>query len=173
MNWRSKLRTWRAFCRDARGVAALEFALVVPMVIVVYAGGFEIAQAATVNRKLTDTTVQLANVTSQYTSVAKVRYQQHHGAFLDADHGRHPTTPLTDRAEREVQTDKNGGNGTVTVRSQPYVNRRYLSPGAGQNSVVTLPAKTAMLANCLATSWSRRPTPTRPRSARPSSALSR
>ena len=61
---------WRRLRRDTRGVAAVEFALVVPMVIVVYALGFELAQASTVYRKLTDTTVQLANVTSQYTTVA-------------------------------------------------------------------------------------------------------
>ncbi|HVM99225.1 MAG TPA: TadE/TadG family type IV pilus assembly protein [Caulobacteraceae bacterium] len=64
-------RWWSRLRRDNRGVAALEFALLVPVVIIVYAGGFEIAQAATVYRKLTDTTVQLANVTSQYTQVAK------------------------------------------------------------------------------------------------------
>jgi Flp pilus assembly protein TadG len=60
---------WRRFGRDRRGVAAIEFALVVPIVIVVYAVGFEIAEAATVYRKLTDTTVQLANVTAQYTTM--------------------------------------------------------------------------------------------------------
>ena len=61
---------WRAVADD-RGAAALEFALIVPVLVLLYALGFEIAEAATVNRKLTDTTVQLANVTSQYTKVAK------------------------------------------------------------------------------------------------------
>jgi Flp pilus assembly protein TadG len=64
------LRPWRGFGVDRRGVAAIEFALVVPMVIVVYVTGFEIAQAATVYRKLTDTTVQLANVAAQYTGMS-------------------------------------------------------------------------------------------------------
>jgi Flp pilus assembly protein TadG len=63
------LTNWRRLRRDSRGVAAVEFALVVPIVIVVYAVGFELAQASTVYRKLTDMTVQLANVTSQYTTV--------------------------------------------------------------------------------------------------------
>jgi Flp pilus assembly protein TadG len=56
---------------DARGAAAIEFALILPVLLALYAVGFEVCQAATVNRKLTDTTVQLANLTSQYTSVAK------------------------------------------------------------------------------------------------------
>ena len=70
-SWRLRARqSWRDLLAHTEGVAAIEFALVIPMIILVYAGGFEIVQAATVNRKLTDTTVQLANVTTQYTSVA-------------------------------------------------------------------------------------------------------
>ncbi|HEX3407710.1 MAG TPA: hypothetical protein VHS81_10770, partial [Caulobacteraceae bacterium] len=54
---------------DRRGVAAVEFALVVPVVIVVYLAGFEMMEASTVSRKLTYTTVQIANVTAQYTTM--------------------------------------------------------------------------------------------------------
>jgi Flp pilus assembly protein TadG len=64
------IRAWRRLRGDQRGVAAIEFALVVPAVIVIYVVGFEIAEAGTAYRKLTDTTVQLANVTSQYTSLS-------------------------------------------------------------------------------------------------------
>jgi Flp pilus assembly protein TadG len=64
-------RPWRAALKDTRGAAAVEFALILPVLVLLYAVGFEICQAATVNRKLTDTTVQLANLTSQYTKVAK------------------------------------------------------------------------------------------------------
>lgn len=66
---RRRLALLRRLTGDARGVAALEFALVVPAVIVVYLVGFEVAEAATVYRKLSDTTVQLANVSAQYTSM--------------------------------------------------------------------------------------------------------
>lgn len=69
MRWPLTFGAMRRLRRDRRGVAAVEFALVVPVVIVIYALGFELAQASTVYRKLTDTTVQLANVTSQYTTV--------------------------------------------------------------------------------------------------------
>ena len=62
-------RAWRRLRVDERGVAAIEFALVVPAVILIYVVGFEVTQAATANRKLTDTTVQLANVTAQYTTM--------------------------------------------------------------------------------------------------------
>jgi Flp pilus assembly protein TadG len=67
---RRLIPTWlRRLRADNRGVAAIEFALVVPVVIVVYVVGFEVTEAATVYRKVTDTTVQLANVTAQYTSM--------------------------------------------------------------------------------------------------------
>jgi Flp pilus assembly protein TadG len=56
---------------DDGGAAAVEFALLLPFLVLLYAVGFELCQAATVKRKLTDTTVQLANLTSQFTKVSK------------------------------------------------------------------------------------------------------
>jgi len=67
----SFLRSRRNLVLDDRGAAAVEFALIVPVLILLYAVGFEIAEAATVKRKLTDTTVQLANVASQDTKTTK------------------------------------------------------------------------------------------------------
>jgi Flp pilus assembly protein TadG len=64
-------RPWNRAIADNRGAAAVEFALIVPVLILLYAVGFEVCRAATVKRKLTDTTVQLANLTSQYTKVSK------------------------------------------------------------------------------------------------------
>jgi Flp pilus assembly protein TadG len=64
-------RLWRRAITDDRGVAAVEFALILPVLVLLYAVGFEVCQAATVNRKLTDTTAELASLTSQYTKVSK------------------------------------------------------------------------------------------------------
>jgi len=64
-------RWWNRAIADTRGAAAVEFGLIGPVLILLYAVGFEVCQAATVNRKLTDTTVELANLTSQYTTVTK------------------------------------------------------------------------------------------------------
>jgi Flp pilus assembly protein TadG len=71
MNWNRLRRPLSALAADLRGGAAVEFALVAPLLILLYAVGFEITEAATVNRKLTDTTVQLSEVISQYTKVNK------------------------------------------------------------------------------------------------------
>ena len=62
---------WRLALADNRGAAAVEFALIFPVLVLLYALGFEVCQAATVKRKLTNTTVQLANLTSQFTKVSK------------------------------------------------------------------------------------------------------
>jgi Flp pilus assembly protein TadG len=67
----STRRAWNGAIADIRGAAAIEFALILPVLVLLYGVGFEVCEAATVNRKLTDTTVQLSNLTSQYTSVAK------------------------------------------------------------------------------------------------------
>lgn len=71
MSARRPVSRWRRLVADRRGVAAVEFALLVPLVIIVYMAGFEVMEASTVYRKLTDTTVQLANVTAQYTSLTQ------------------------------------------------------------------------------------------------------
>ena len=137
MNWRAKLRAWRRLRGDTRGVAAVEFALIIPLVIVVYAGGFEIAQAATVYRKVTDTTVQLANVTSQYTTLT---YPQDFNTVFGASSqimAPYSTGPLTITLS-EVTTDSSGSTSAKVIWTQSYANG---TPGACATSgtPVTLP----------------------------------
>jgi Flp pilus assembly protein TadG len=127
------LRSWRGLFGHTGGVAAIEFALVVPLVIIVYAGGYEIAQAATVNRKLTDTTVQLANVTTQYTSVATADLNNIFAASSQIM-APYPTSTLT-IVVSEVKTDASS-NGTVAW-SQGYPTGTAC---LAKNSAVTLPA---------------------------------
>jgi len=134
MNWRQKLRAGVRLLRDARGVAAVEFAMTVPLLILVYAGGFEIAQAATVFRKVTDTTVQLANVTSQYTTLATPDINNIFAAssqIMDP----YSTAPLT-IVLSEVLTDSTGSTTAKVVWSQGYPNPTTKLP---VGSSVTMP----------------------------------
>jgi Flp pilus assembly protein TadG len=139
MNWRPNLRdlplrarqSWRELLAHDGGVAAIEFALVVPLVIIIYAGGFEIVQAATVNRKLTDTTVQLANVTTQYTSVATADLNNISAASSQIM-APYPTTSLT-TVITEVQTD-------ATSHGKVAWSQGYGAPCLAAGSPVTLPA---------------------------------
>ena len=63
-------RFWRAWRRDGRGVAAVEFALTVPVLILASLGSYEAFQAAAAYRKLSATTIELASVVSQYTTMS-------------------------------------------------------------------------------------------------------
>lgn len=53
-----------------RGVAATEFALVAPVLILLFVGSFQMADAIAASRKVTTTARALADLTSQYTSVS-------------------------------------------------------------------------------------------------------
>jgi Flp pilus assembly protein TadG len=133
MRWPLNLRSWRRLRADARGVAAVEFALIVPIVIVVYALGFELAQASTEYRKLTDTTVQLANVTTQYTTVADPDLTNVFGATAQIM-APYSTAPLT-VVLSQVKTDASS-NATVSWSCSNPTTVTPLTPGAS----VVMPA---------------------------------
>jgi Flp pilus assembly protein TadG len=137
MSWRMKLSAFVRLLRDARGVAALEFALVVPAVIVLYAGGYEIAQAATVNRKVTDTTVQLARVTTEYTTVADTDLAQISAASTQIMDPA-PVSPLT-LTISEVQTDPQGSTTAKVVWSRQYTANGGGSSQCGLSVGTTVP----------------------------------
>jgi Flp pilus assembly protein TadG len=63
-------RQWLArFARARGGLAAIEFALLLPFMAVMYLGTFEIVQAISVKRQVTLTASTLANIVTQYTNV--------------------------------------------------------------------------------------------------------
>jgi len=66
----SLLRTplWRPFRRiakDARGVSAVEFALILPVMLTIYLGGNELSHALTIARKVTHVTSSLGDLVTQ------------------------------------------------------------------------------------------------------------
>jgi Flp pilus assembly protein TadG len=56
--------------RDQRGVSAVEFAMLLPLMITLYLGVVEISQAVGVDRKVTLTTRTVADLASQVTSIS-------------------------------------------------------------------------------------------------------
>jgi Flp pilus assembly protein TadG len=70
MGTRAPSTRWSRWRADRRGVAAIEFALVIPFLLVLYFGGYQVTQAVGAYRKLTDASVELANVTAQYTTMS-------------------------------------------------------------------------------------------------------
>jgi Flp pilus assembly protein TadG len=55
--------------RDERGNSAVEFAIIVPLMLVMFFGTVEISSAVAVNRKISMITQQLADLASRYTTV--------------------------------------------------------------------------------------------------------
>lgn len=61
----------KRFRRDRRGIAAIEFALVVPLMLVMYLGTIEISAAVSINRKVSRIASTVADLVTQQTDVAK------------------------------------------------------------------------------------------------------
>lgn len=60
----------RAFKSDERGVSAVEFSLILPLLITLFLGGVELRQALTIDRKVTSVASALADLTTQVQAVS-------------------------------------------------------------------------------------------------------
>lgn len=58
------------FTADRRGVSAVEFALLLPVMVALYLGGTEISTGVSIQRKVTLTAGTVANLTAQSTTLA-------------------------------------------------------------------------------------------------------
>lgn len=63
-------RKLRWFRRDSRGVSAVEFALIAPMMIALYLGCVEISQGVAADRKVSLVAAALANLTAQISTIS-------------------------------------------------------------------------------------------------------
>jgi Flp pilus assembly protein TadG len=64
-----KTGTLARFVRDRRGVSAIEFAMLLPLMVTLFLGGVEISQAVAIDRKVTLTTRTVADLTTQVSSI--------------------------------------------------------------------------------------------------------
>lgn len=64
---------WRTKClmRDLRGVSAIEFAMIVPVLIFLYVGVVEIGNALTIHRRTSQVAATAADLTAQVKSVTR------------------------------------------------------------------------------------------------------
>jgi Flp pilus assembly protein TadG len=60
----------RRFCADARGSSAVEFAVILPMMLVLFFGTVELSNGVAADRKVTLTARTLSDLTSQATQVS-------------------------------------------------------------------------------------------------------
>lgn len=63
----------KAFARNTRGAAAVEFAFIVPVLLILYLGSMEISQALDVNKRVSRTASMVADLVTQQESVTKAQ----------------------------------------------------------------------------------------------------
>src|SRR5664279_2363570 len=68
--WLGARRSLRNLARDNSGIAATEFAVIVPIMLVMFFGTVELSSGVAVDRKVTLMARTLSDLTSQSTSVA-------------------------------------------------------------------------------------------------------
>jgi Flp pilus assembly protein TadG len=105
--WRRLRRSARALRRDASGVAAVEFAMIFPLMLVAFFGTVEICAAVAIDRKVTLTARTISDLTSQQqSSVASGNLTGifTYGIYILAPY---PTSPLKEQVS-EIYVDSNG-----------------------------------------------------------------
>lgn len=125
----------RRFTRDKRGVSAVEFALLAPVMVGLYLSSVEISDAIGVNRKVTQTAGALDNVASQATTITNSDMTDILNAAADVM-TPYPTTTLK-IVVSSVKIDSQGNAKVVWSDTRNGTARAV-------NSAVTIPSALAV-----------------------------
>ncbi|MGH6788931.1 MAG: TadE/TadG family type IV pilus assembly protein [Pseudolabrys sp.] len=125
----------RTLAGDRRGVSAVEFALILPLMVSLYLGGVEISQGISADRKVTLTAGALANLTAQATTISSTDMTNIMNATADV---MYPYSNSNLKAV--ISCMKIDNTGKATVSWSETLNGTARSIG----SVVTLPSALAV-----------------------------
>ena len=123
-------RSFARFKRDERGVSAVEFAMLLPLMITLYLGGAEISQAVSIDRKVALTARAVADLVAQGTSITNAEMTNILNA-AKAVAAPYPEAPL----KVVVSSIKIDANNKATVDWSRALNTTQRP----QNQTVTLP----------------------------------
>jgi Flp pilus assembly protein TadG len=127
----------RRFVRDGRGVAALEFALIVPLLLCLYLVTMEVAQAIEVNKKVGRVGSMVADLVAQMQEIPKLELEgimRIGEAMLQPYNRSQPSITVTAIEVTDETTPK-----VQVVWSRKLVNGTF-SQGAPKGSPATVPA---------------------------------
>jgi Flp pilus assembly protein TadG len=127
------------FLRDPRGVSAIEFAFVFPVMVLLYLGGTAMTQGVVLKRKTTLVTRTVGDLVSQYTQIVDTDMAAIMGAAT-AVIQPYSGTPLTVIVS-SVQID---ANGNATIAWSDSTSNTTPHP---KNTTVTLPTGIGGVAN--------------------------
>lgn len=137
VDWR---RLWcrlspKALARDRSAVSAVEFALILPVMLTLYIGGIQVSEALSINRKVSHVTSTLADLVTQSKSITDTNMANIFNASASV------MAPYSDTTLQitvsEIYIDANG------VAKVQWSNARNATAYA-KNTVVQLPAAVAM-----------------------------
>jgi Flp pilus assembly protein TadG len=141
-------RRVRQLWANADAVAATEFAIVVPFMLLLYIGGTELGNGMSINMKASASAHTVADLASQYTQLTAAKMQD----ILRASTSTIAPYPVTDGLNHslitvtvsEVSTDS---SGRATVQWSQKFDGTTVSAGRAVGQVMTLPATLAIAAN--------------------------
>ncbi len=123
-------RMMRRFARDTRGVSAVEFALVLPLMITLYVGTTEVSQAITASRKGTLVARTVGDLASQVSSISNASMND----ILKASSAIvAPFSPVNLKVTVSCVTIDANGKATVSWSDT------FQGAAHGKGSAVTLP----------------------------------
>ena len=140
----------RRFARDSRGAAAIEFALVTPLMLTMYFGMVEISSGVAIDRKVTMISRTLSDLVAQATAVTNTDIANVFNAS-SAIVTPYLASPLTAKVT-EVSID-NTGKATVTC-SRVWSSSSGVTSGYTKNSVVTSSIPAGLIVNNTSLIWS-------------------
>jgi Flp pilus assembly protein TadG len=131
--WRKAIR----LLSDRRGAAAVEFALIMPILLIMYFLSMEASQAIETSKKVSRIGSMVADLVTQQTSIVKADLEaiMKIGTTTLLPYGR--STPSITITAIQVTTDATPK--VLVVWSRKLVNGAY-SAGAAANSATTVPA---------------------------------
>jgi Flp pilus assembly protein TadG len=124
------LVTLNRFAHDRRGVSAIEFAMILPLMLTLYLGGVEITQAVTIKRKTTLVTRTIGDLVAQDVNITNAEMQSIFAATT-AIAAPYPTNKL----KITVSSVSIDGQGVAKIAWSDA----YQATPRAVNSTVTLP----------------------------------
>jgi Flp pilus assembly protein TadG len=135
----------RRFAEDKRGVSAIEFAMLLPLMVTLYLGTVEISQGIAINRKVSITARTLADLAAQSQTLTNAQLQdllKASSAVMTPYNDSDPTKPA--RLGVTVTSVNIDAQGKATVAWSQTLNN---GPTHSQGDAVTLPAAALAVPN--------------------------